>query len=307
MHHFIKENQSPELENALYVVATPIGNLSDITIRALQTLASVDYIICEDTRVSSVLLSKFEITKRKLLIYNDYSDKLVRNKILNKLQEGSSLALISDAGTPLISDPGYKLVNFLRQEKQKIICVPGPSALTASISISGIACDSFLFLGFLPHGEIAKEKKLKILPPNFSFIFFEVSGRIMETLRILQLHFPARKICIARELTKLHEDIIFGNVDEVIDIFNNNPQKIRGEFVVIVEKISKDQVGFDYEDLEDEIKKMIKDNHSAKDIVAEILENFEVNKKEVYALVLKHQKDHEKKPQNPTTKSVAKI
>ena len=275
-----------KIENALYVVATPIGNLSDITIRALQTLESVDFIICEDTRTSSILLSKFEIIKKKLLVYNDFSDSLCRNKVLDKLKNGHSLALISDAGTPLISDPGYKLINFLRQEKQKIVCVPGPSSLTASISISGIPCDNFLFLGFLASNKTQKQQVIQTLPMNYSFVFFEVANRLQETLEIIKNTLENRNISIARELTKMHEEVIYGDINEVVDFFEKNPQKLRGEFVVIVEKTAKNQKFFSNDEIIFEIQESLKKGKSIKDISIELSQIFDLNKKEIYKIAL---------------------
>ena len=286
MQDIFKNFKVQKIENALYVVATPIGNLSDITIRALQTLESVDFIICEDTRTSSILLSKFEIIKKKLLVYNDFSDSLCRNKVLNILNGGQSLALISDAGTPLISDPGYKLINFLRQEKQKIICVPGASSLTASISISGIPCDNFLFLGFLASNKTQKQQVIQTLPLNYSFVFFEVANRLQETLEIIKNTLENRNISIARELTKIHEEVIYGNINEVVDFFQNNPQKLRGEFVVIVEKTAKNQKFFSNEEIIFEIQESLKKGKSIKDISIELSQIFDLNKKEVYKIAL---------------------
>ncbi len=275
-----------KIENALYVVATPIGNLSDITMRALQTLESVDFIICEDTRTSSILLSKFEIIKKKLLVYNDFSDSLCRNKVLDKLKNGHSLALISDAGTPLISDPGYKLINFLRQEKQKIVCVPGPSSLTASISISGIPCDNFLFLGFLASNKTQKQQVIQTLPMNYSFVFFEVANRLQETLEIIKNTLENRNISIARELTKVHEEVIYGDINEVVDFFEKNPQKLRGEFVIIVEKTAKNQKFFSNDEIIFEIQESLKKGKSIKDISIELSQIFDLNKKEIYKIAL---------------------
>ena len=286
MQDFLKNLKIQKVENALYVVGTPIGNLGDITIRALQTLESVDFIICEDTRTSSILLSKFEIIKKKLLIYNDFSDSLSRNKILEKMKNGNSLALISDAGTPLISDPGYKLISFLRQENQKIICIPGPSSLTASISISGIPCDNFLFLGFLASSKIQKQQTITTLPHNYSFVFFEVANRLHETLEIIKNTLENRNISVARELTKLHEEVIYGKVEEVFEFFEKNPQKLRGEFVVIVEKTAKNQSFFSNEEIIAEIENSLKKGKSVKDISIELSQIFDLNKKEIYKIAL---------------------
>jgi len=278
----------PQIENALYVVATPIGNLADITLRALNILSSVDYIICEDTRISGILLHKFEIIKKKLLIYNDFSDNLSRNKILTILLENKSLALISDAGTPLISDPGYKLIKYLRQNCQKIIAIPGASSLTASISISGIACDNFLFLGFLASAKNEKFNQLKSLSENYSFIFFETSNRLKETLEIINELMPERLICIAKELTKIYEEVFFDKPSKLLQIFQETPDKIKGEFVVIVEKISKDQLKFDENEVINQIKILHKKGKSIKDISIEIAEIYGVNKKEIYKLALEN-------------------
>jgi len=286
MQDFFKNLKVQKAENAIYVVATPIGNLGDITIRAIQTLESVDFIICEDTRTSSILLSKFEIIKKKLLIYNDFSDSLSRNKILEKLKNGNSLALISDAGTPLISDPGYKLISFLRQEQQKIICIPGASSLTASISISGIPCDNFLFLGFLASSKVQKQQTITTLPLNYSFVFFEVANRLQETLEIIKNTLENRNISIARELTKLHEEVIYGKVEEVFEFFEKNPQKLRGEFVVIVEKTAKNQSFFSNEEIIAEIENSLKKGKSVKDISLELSQIFDLNKKEIYKIAL---------------------
>jgi 16S rRNA (cytidine1402-2'-O)-methyltransferase len=286
MQDFFKNLKPQKVENALYVVATPIGNLGDITIRALQTLELVDFIICEDTRTSSILLSKFEIIKKKLLIYNDFSDSLSRNKILEKLKNGNSLALISDAGTPLISDPGYKLISFLRQEQQKIICIPGASSLTASISISGIPCDNFLFLGFLASSKVQKQQTITTLPLNYSFVFFEVANRLHETLEIIKNTLENRNISVARELTKLHEEVIYGKVEEVFEFFEKNPQKLRGEFVVIVEKTAKNQSFFSNEEIILEIENSLKKGKSVKDISLELSQIFDLNKKEIYKIAL---------------------
>ena len=283
----ITKNLTPiKAENALYVVATPIGNLFDITIRALQTLIAVDEIICEDTRVSNILLDKFKITNKKLIVYNDFSDAECREKILNKLLTGNSLALVSDAGTPIISDIGYKLVNFLRQQQQKIIPIPGPSALTAAICVSGIAADNFLFLGFLPTVDKQKIETLKFVPSYYSFVFYESANRIVKTLKTLQDLFSQRRLCIARELTKIHEEVVSGSVDEVMDFFTHNAEKIRGEFVVIVEKQQKKQQNFTHESLIAEIKKLLNENKSVKDIALELAGVFDIHKKELYKIIL---------------------
>jgi 16S rRNA (cytidine1402-2'-O)-methyltransferase len=277
--------QNFKLENALYVVATPIGNLQDITLRALEALKKVDFIFCEDTRVSARLLQAYEIEGKKLIAYNDHSDdKKTHKKITDLLDKGSSLALISDAGTPLISDPGHKLISFLRERNYKIIPIPGASSLTAMLSVSGLAVDNFLFLGFLPSGKVQKEKLLKSLPKNFTFVFFESPNRLLETLETL-LEFNNRKICVARELTKIYEEIISGSSREVLDFFIHHSEKVRGELVVAVEKSDKnEEITPDF--LIEEITKAMKEGYSIKELSQNLAEIYGIHKKEIYQMAL---------------------
>ncbi len=286
MQDFSLKTQEIKLENALYIVATPIGNLGDITLRSLQALKSADVILCEDTRVSLKLLSAYEISYKKLLTYNDHSDEKLRQKVLEFLVNGNSVVLISDAGTPLISDPGYKLVNFLRSFNQKIIPLPGASSLTAAICSSGLACDNFLFLGFLPNSKIQRLNFLKDLPKNYSLIFFESANRMEDSLSDICDVFGVRNCCVARELTKMHEEIISDNVENMRNFFAQNPQKLRGEFVIIVEKADKNEKSISDEDLLKLISAAIRSKKSLKDLSQEFSEIYGINKKEIYRLAL---------------------
>jgi 16S rRNA (cytidine1402-2'-O)-methyltransferase len=285
MQNFFSKTQE-KLENALYVIATPIGNLNDITLRALTVLKMIDTIICEDTRISSRLLQAYEIKEKTLLTYHDHSDKKMREKILHSLLEGKSLALISDAGTPLISDPGYKLINFLRKYNQKIIPLPGASSLTTALCASGLACDNFLFIGFIPSSEIQREKLLKSLPKNFTFAFFESPNRALESIEAIIKNLGNRKIAVARELTKFHEEIISDEAQNVLKFFKENSDKLRGEFVFMVEKANKNEKFLSNEELILEIKKALKSGQSLKDLSQNLSEIFSINKKEIYQLAL---------------------
>ena len=170
----VGNSREEPLENALYIVPTPIGNLEDITIRSLRILQQCDMVICEDTRVANRLLKSYNIGVKKFIIYNENSKVESRKKILHELLSGKSLALMSDAGTPVISDPGYKLIGFLKEEfKQKVIPLPGACALTTAICSSGIATDSFMFLGFLPSAKGQKEGVVKKVPGDVTFAFYE--------------------------------------------------------------------------------------------------------------------------------------
>lgn len=290
MQNFLAKIQEIKIENALYIVATPIGNLADITLRALDVLQKVDYIICENTRMSLRLLNAYEISDKKLLTYNDFNDEKIRKKFLHYLLEGKSLALISDAGTPLISDPGYRLIEFLRQFNQKIIPIPGASSPAAALCASGLASDSFLFIGFLPNSKIQRQKLFKELPTNYTFICFEGPNRVLESLEILHETLSGRKICVARELTKIHEEIISDESENIVKFFHENPQKLRGEFVIIVEKAGKNEKTFNQKDLVIQIKAAISAGESLKDLSQNLAEIYKINKKEIYQLALSYAK-----------------
>jgi 16S rRNA (cytidine1402-2'-O)-methyltransferase len=291
MQNFLTKTQEIKIENALYVVATPIGNLGDITLRALSVLEKVDIVICEDTRMSVRLLDAYGIKAKKLLTYNDHDGEKIRKKFLHFLMEGKSMALISDAGTPLISDPGYKLVNFLREFNQKIIPIPGACAANAALCASGLASDNFLFVGFLPPSKIQRENALKSLPTNVTFICFESPNRVLAILNAISDVLGERKVCVAKEITKIHEEIIVDDVSKVIEFFTENEGKLRGEFVVIVEKLARGEKSFDENELINEISLAIKAGESLKDLSQNLAEIHQVNRKDVYQLALKIPKD----------------
>jgi 16S rRNA (cytidine1402-2'-O)-methyltransferase len=225
----------------LYIVATPIGNLEDISLRALRILKEVDLILCEDTRVTKKLLDRYQI-KKPLLSYHQHSKLQKVDYIISLLKEGKNLALVSDSGTPGVSDPGNKLVKEVIEklgDEVKIIPIPGPSALTCAASVSGFPIDKFLFLGFLPKKKKRKEILKEILESKYPVIFYESPYRILKTLKELKDAMDNEKqkrnnIVVARELTKKFETIYRGNVDEVIEKIKKN--HIKGEFVVIFGK-----------------------------------------------------------------------
>jgi 16S rRNA (cytidine1402-2'-O)-methyltransferase len=222
----------------LFIVATPIGNLDDITLRALKVLKRVDLILCEDTRVTKKLLDHYGI-KTPVLSYHQHSKLQKIDYILNLLKEGKNLALVSDAGTPGISDPGNKLINEIveKVEMVEIVPIPGPSAVTAAASISGFLMDKFLFLGFPPKKRKRKKFFEEVIKSKYPVIFYESPYRILKTLKELQLEAKTYtlepKIVVCRELTKKFETIYRGKIDEVIQKIEKD--KIKGEFVVIVE------------------------------------------------------------------------
>lgn len=221
-----------------YVVATPIGNLEDITLRAIRVLSEVDLILCEDTRVTKKLLNKYQINKLTES-YHSKSKISKTEKIIELLKGGKNLALVSDAGTPTISDPGSVLVREIREKLPfvQIITIPGPSAILAALSISGVPTAEFIFLGFIPHkkGRETLFKEIKDL--KRTVVFYESPHRILKTLNSLNEILKDeknRKVSVAREMTKIFEELVDGSAEEVLNYFQKNPEKVRGEFVVIV-------------------------------------------------------------------------
>lgn len=223
----------------LSVVATPIGNLEDITLRALRVLGEAHVILCEDTRVTKKLLSHFSIHTPTLSFHSQSGDAKTK-KIIELLTEGKHVALVSDAGTPLVSDPGGELISIIREtfgEEVLIDAIPGPSALTSAISISGMKVSSFTFYGFLPQKKGREALLAEIATRDQASIFYESPHRVIKALTSLEKHAPKRKMGIFRELTKMHEESVVGTPKQILDHFEENPGRLRGEFVVIVESL----------------------------------------------------------------------
>ncbi|MBP3194729.1 MAG: 16S rRNA (cytidine(1402)-2'-O)-methyltransferase [Cardiobacteriaceae bacterium] len=222
----------------LFVIATPIGNLEDISRRALRILQEVEFIACEDTRVANKLLTALNIPSKPLLQLHKHNEFAVCERILQKIAGGADCALISDAGTPLISDPGAMITKMAQERGIKISPIPGASALIAALSASGFAADKFFFAGFLPH---KKNEKILYLQQFQNYphtaVFYESPHRILETMEIFRELFPPeRKICIAREISKLYEEIIQMPLSETQNWLQENENRARGEFVLILEK-----------------------------------------------------------------------
>jgi 16S rRNA (cytidine1402-2'-O)-methyltransferase len=238
MQNFFNNIALTQLEPALYVLATPIGNLKDITLRALDVLKLCNIFFCEDTRVSKKLLAMYGLVENKqLFTYNNYSEEKVRKNIFDLIGKGNPVALMSDAGTPLISDPGFKLVRFLKDNDVKVIPVGGISAGIAALSCSGISSDRFEFFGFLPSKNREKTEKLQeIFAKNSSVICYESPNRLLDTLEIMKNIDGGRIVCVAREITKKFESMITNRVSCLYDYYFNNQNELRGEIVVIVEK-----------------------------------------------------------------------
>ncbi|WPY00404.1 Ribosomal RNA small subunit methyltransferase I [Candidatus Trichorickettsia mobilis] len=223
------------LKPGLYIVSTPIGNLDDITIRALDVLKRSTVILCEDTRVSQKLLLKHNITQARLQVYNDHSDAKQRALVCALIDNGEIVSLISDAGTPLISDPGYKLIRVLRDNGYHIDILPGVSAPIAALTISGLPSDRFLFIGFLPKTTIGQQKIFtELLEIKATIIFFESAKRIVQSLSAAKAVLGNREAAVARELTKSYQDLRYGSLTQLIEHYQQYPEQLKGEIVLLV-------------------------------------------------------------------------
>ena len=234
-----KLHKSDPAQGCLYVVATPIGNFDDMSARAIQTLQQVDLICAEDTRHSQRLMQHYNITTPMLSLH-EHNEEARIEQIADKLLSGQNIALISDAGTPLISDPGFKLVRGLRQRDLTVSPVPGASAIITALSVAGLATDSFSFWGFLPSKSGARQQKFQqLLDHSETLVFYESSHRIAVCLHDLQKVMPQRNIVIARELTKTFETILSGTVDDVLLKVEQDDDQQKGEFVLMVQGASQ--------------------------------------------------------------------
>lgn len=270
----------------LYVVATPIGNLKDITLRALEVLEAVDWIAVEDTRHSKKLLQHFGINK-PLIALHDHNELARRDQLLEKLVEGQKGALISDAGTPLISDPGYHLVNLLRAQSVCVEPIPGPSAVITALSAAGLPTNRFTFEGFLPAKAGKKREVLERLQDEErTMVFYESPHRLEDSLGVMSEVFGRqRHAVVAKELTKQFESFVSGNLDEIVSFFKLHQDKVRGEFVVLISGV---ELTDDIEETEwDElICLLLNQSLGVKQISEVVSEFYDVKKKRVYQRVL---------------------
>ena len=269
------------LSKHLYIVSTPIGNLDDITLRALEVLKNSDIILCEDTRRSIKLLSHYKI-KKKLISYHKFNEKKQLTKIIEYFNEGKILSLISDAGTPLLSDPGRLLVNHCIENSIQITPIPGVSSITSALSVSGFK-DQFLFYGFLPKTQNELEKVLNSLSQSdYTQVFFVPSKKINFYIKNFKKYFSNRKIVIAKEITKIHEAFIREDIDD-LEPFENN---LKGELTIVISENNSKIKTFDEEKIVNKLKKYLK-KYSLKDTVNLISKIEKINKKKIYKLCLK--------------------
>ncbi len=266
------------MKGTLYIVSTPIGNLEDITLRALRVLKEVDVIAAEDTRHSSKLLNHYSIAK-PMISYWSEKEKVRSEEIIERLHSGQSVALISDAGTPGISDPGSVLIQRAIEEGMDIVPVPGPSALTAAISISGLSIKEFIFVGFLPPKKSQRQKALNDLAAEKkTMVFYEAPHRIMETLGDMNDIFGERRAVVVKEITKLYEEVLRGSLPEITEMLYE--KTIAGEYVVLVE--GKGIGDLSPEEALLEVKSLMKKGRGRKEAVKLVAVQYGLSKKDLY-------------------------
>ncbi len=269
------------IKESLYIVSTPIGNLEDITLRAIEVLKKSDIILCEDTRHSLKLFNHLKL-KKKLISYHKFNEKKKITSIIEHIKQGKILTLISDAGTPMLSDPGRILINECINNKIKIIPIPGVSSITSAMSVSGFD-DKFLFFGFLPKKEKELEKTLTLLSKIvYSIILFVPAQKINFYLKRLRNYFSGRDLMIAREMTKIHETFYRTSIDN----FKGFESNIKGELTIVISEIKSHGKIFNKDKIINKAKNYLK-KYSLKDTVELIFEQEQTNKKEIYETCLK--------------------
>ncbi len=260
---------------SVYIVPTPIGNLEDMTFRAINTLKMVDVIFSEDTRVTLQLLNYFNI-KNKLIHMDDHNEETVKDKVLEFLRDGKNVAIVTDRGTPIISDPGYKTVKFLKEEGYNVIALPGACAFVPAIVASGISSEHFTFYGFLSSKEKKMYDELQLLKDSeYSLIFYEAPHRIIRTLNAMLEVFGDRYISISREISKLHESVFVGKISEAIDTID-----VKGEFVIVISP--NEEVILTDMSITQNVNLYIKSGLSSMDAIKRVAKERKIPKNEVY-------------------------
>jgi 16S rRNA (cytidine1402-2'-O)-methyltransferase len=267
------------VNGTLYIVSTPIGNLEDITLRAIRVLKEVDIVAAEDTRHSLKLLSHYGISK-PLISYWREREKVKSAEILERLHSGQSIALISDAGTPGISDPGAILIKKAIEEKIRVVSVPGPAALIAALSLSGLSTNEFTFIGFLPSRKVQRQKVLKdlSLEPR-TLVFYEAPHRIIETLSDMEKIFPERRVSVIKEITKIHEAVLRSSISDMLSKLRNST--IAGEYIIVLDGRTAEKKPITREALL-EISSLMKKGLGRKEAVKKIAESYGLSKKKLY-------------------------
>ncbi|MCK9470521.1 MAG: 16S rRNA (cytidine(1402)-2'-O)-methyltransferase [Bacilli bacterium] len=279
----IIQKSTSQKQSTLYLVPTPIGNLGDMTPRAIEVLSSVDYVFAEDTRVTKIILSHFNINT-KLKSYHIFNEDSSSDEILSFLKDGSNVALVSDAGMPAISDPGFLVVSKVLDAGLNVISLPGANALLTALVASGIPSERFYFYGFLKHKASQKEKELiDLVDFKDTLIFYESPHRIKETINIMYKVFGNRKIAIARELTKRYEEYIRGNLEDVSKL----DLELKGEIVIVVNGaiLSSNALKLNEMDIEDHYQFYIDEGYESKEAMKMVAKDRGVSKSEIYKVI----------------------
>ena len=282
------KQSDPETIGCLYIIATPIGNYDDISLRAIKLLKTVEILLCEDTRKTKRLLSYLNIKRKNFISYNDNNASDKRSDIINKLLSKKNIGLVSDAGTPLISDPGYKLVKECYMNNIRVTHAPGPSSVINGLILSGLPTNQFYFGGFVSSKKTLKRKNFIATEKyDMTGIWFDTCLRIRNTLEVMQEVFGNRKISIARELTKTYEEVITGDLDDVIKIINNrveNNNPLKGEVILIVNGYTEKK--FEFNNLNVIIKNKL-EQLSLRDAVDEIITETKLPRRIIYNEAIK--------------------
>lgn len=262
---------------SLYLIPTPVGNMEDITLRAIHTLEMVDFLLCEDTRVTSELLHKLNI-KKKLIHSDDHNEDSLKEMVLSKLQEGNNIGLVTDRGTPIISDPGYKIVEYVTSHGFNVISLPGPTAFVPALTMSGINPAPFLFYGFLNSKDSKRKKELETLKKlPYTIILYEAPHRIQDMLTSLFEVFGNRKIALCREISKKYEEAIRGTITDVLEVVDS----IKGEMVVVVEG-NLEQEDYSSMTILEHIRLYLEDGMSEKEAIKKVAAERYIPKSVVY-------------------------
>ena len=263
---------------SLYLIPTPIGNLDDITVRALKTLESVDFILCEDTRETGKLLSKYDI-KKKLVSCHEFNEDKIRSYVVDELRKGLNIGLVTDQGTPIISDPGYIVAKEVIKSGFNVVSLPGATAFVPALTMAGIDPSPFIFYGFLNAKESKKRKELEVLKSfKYTMIFYEAPHRLKNTLESMLAVFGDRYISISREISKIHEEVLRDRISNLIEIADS----LKGEFVLVVEG-NHDVVDFSHMSILEHVKLYVDDGMSEKEAIKLVAKERDVAKSIVYS------------------------
>ena len=271
------------MRNGLYVIATPIGNLRDMSPRAVEVLQDSQIIACEDSRVTKKLFSLLGISlKKQFISYEDHSEENKAQGLIDLINEGNAIALVSDAGSPLISDPGYKVVNLCRKNQIYVTVVPGPCAVICALQLSGLPTNRFMFAGFIPNKDKARQDLFEELKDiQTTLVFYETAPRLVKTLKQAETFFADRPLAVIREMTKMYEQAVNGTCAELSEYFNKNEPK--GEFVIVISPPLKKENNL--QDVRSLLAERLRQT-SLKSAVKEIAHDFNLNKNDVYDLAL---------------------